>query len=163
MEEGDIVLIYLGFDNFASIKLIHGHVHQNRYGAIKHDRLIGAPYGVKVDCPKGWVYPLQPTPELWTLALPHRTQILYTPDISMVVLQLDLKPGSVVVEAGLCVCLCTCARMYRCVCGNMCTCCVSSVYMSVCASQFFVCKHIAPFLYANFCYPPPFLAIDVPL
>lgn len=49
---------------------------------------------------KGWVYLLHPTPELWTVNLLHRTQILYTTDISMVILQLALKPGSVVIESG---------------------------------------------------------------
>lgn len=50
---------------------------------------------------KGWVYLLHPTPELWTVNLPHRTQILYSTDISMVILQLALKPGSVVIESGM--------------------------------------------------------------
>lgn len=38
--------------------------------------------------------------ELWTLSLPHRTQILYMPDISLILLELDIKPGSIVIEAG---------------------------------------------------------------
>lgn len=49
---------------------------------------------------KGWAYALQPTPELWTITLPHRTQIVYTPDISMISFQLEVKPGSIVVESG---------------------------------------------------------------
>ena len=40
------------------------------------------------------------TPELWSLSLPHRTQIIYTPDSSLIVCQLDLQPGSLVAEAG---------------------------------------------------------------
>lgn len=54
----------------------------------------------KVELSRGWAYALQPTPELWTQTLPHRTQIIYTPDISMIVYQLDVKPGSIVVESG---------------------------------------------------------------
>ena len=49
---------------------------------------------------KNWVAVLHPTPELWTLALPHRTQILYAADISLVSLQLELRPGSIVLECG---------------------------------------------------------------
>lgn len=49
---------------------------------------------------RGWAYVLQPTPELWTLTLPHRTQIIYTPDISTIMLQLEIEPGKVVVESG---------------------------------------------------------------
>ena len=43
---------------------------------------------------------LLPTPELWTLSLPHRTQIVHTADISHVILRLNIVPGSVVVESG---------------------------------------------------------------
>lgn len=54
----------------------------------------------QVELSKGWAYVLQPTPELWTLTLPHRTQIIYTPDISMILMQLEVKPSSIVVESG---------------------------------------------------------------
>lgn len=49
---------------------------------------------------KGWAFVLQPNPELWSHTLPHRTQIIYTPDISMILYQLEIKPGSVVIESG---------------------------------------------------------------
>ena len=49
---------------------------------------------------KGWVVVLHPTPELWTLSLPHRTQILYSTDISLITMQLELRPGSTVCECG---------------------------------------------------------------
>lgn len=62
--------------------------------------MIGKEYGSKIVLSKGWAYVLQVNPELWTLTLPHRTQIIYTPDISMILFQLEIKPGSVVIEAG---------------------------------------------------------------
>lgn len=43
---------------------------------------------------------LRPSPELWTLALPHRTQILYTPDMSFIAAHLGITPGARVIEAG---------------------------------------------------------------
>lgn len=50
--------------------------------------------------PKNRLYLLRPTPELWTLTLGHRTQIIYTRDISVIVLKLDLRNGSLVCESG---------------------------------------------------------------
>jgi tRNA A58 N-methylase Trm61 len=49
---------------------------------------------------QGFMHVLQFTPERWTYALPHRTQILYFYDISTVVFQLNLRPGSKVIESG---------------------------------------------------------------
>ena len=39
-------------------------------------------------------------PELWTLVLNHRTQILYIADIATICCQLELRPGSTVLESG---------------------------------------------------------------
>jgi len=74
----------------------------NRFGVFNHTDLVGLPYGTKVSSRngRGFVYVLRPTPELWTLSLPHRTQILYIADIAFIVSCLNLRPGSSVIEAG---------------------------------------------------------------
>ena len=49
---------------------------------------------------RGYVHALRLTPELWTVNLLHRTQIIYAHDISLIVTMLELQPGKVVVESG---------------------------------------------------------------
>lgn len=98
-----------------------GAVSQVQGGAIKPDDLLGKQFGSKVNNQaifvsrdmllllvvqvytsngKQWVIILHPTTEWWTIALPHRTQILYSTDISIITLQLELRPGSIVCECG---------------------------------------------------------------
>ncbi|KAJ4306447.1 tRNA (adenine-N(1)-)-methyltransferase catalytic subunit trm61 [Collariella sp. IMI 366227] len=48
----------------------------------------------------GFVHVLPPTPEVWTSSLPHRTQVVYTPDYSYVLHRIRARPGSVLIEAG---------------------------------------------------------------
>jgi tRNA (adenine57-N1/adenine58-N1)-methyltransferase len=105
IDDGDTVMLYLGFDNMHTIVVKKNDTFQTRYGALRHADLIGVRYGSKVHCKKGYLYVLYPTAEFWTTSLPHRTQILYSTDISLITLQLDLKPGSVVVESGKLNCL----------------------------------------------------------
>ncbi|KAJ7991082.1 hypothetical protein DPEC_G00293550 [Dallia pectoralis] len=102
IQEGDVVIVFLGHDSMMQVKVEQGAQTQTRYGVIRHSKdLIGQRFGTKVTCSKGgWVYVLHPTPELWTLNLPHRTQILYTTDIANITMMLELKPGSVVCESG---------------------------------------------------------------
>uniref|UniRef100_A0A336LJD7 tRNA (adenine(58)-N(1))-methyltransferase n=1 Tax=Culicoides sonorensis TaxID=179676 RepID=A0A336LJD7_CULSO len=110
IDEGDTVILYLtvfsmhAIEAKAEIKNKLGemieYVFQTTYGALKVKDIIGMKYGTKVKLSRGWGYLLQPTPELWSITLPHRTQIIYTPDISMILFQLDIKPGSVVIESG---------------------------------------------------------------
>lgn len=48
----------------------------------------------------GFLHILAPTAELWTASLPHRTQVVYTPDSSFILHKLGVRPGSVLIEAG---------------------------------------------------------------
>jgi tRNA (adenine57-N1/adenine58-N1)-methyltransferase len=100
IEYGDTVILYLGYENMLQFIVEKGKTHQTKFGALKHDELIGVKFGSKISCSKGYAYILHPTPELWTVNLPHRTQIIYSTDISVIALQLELRPGSRVIEAG---------------------------------------------------------------
>ncbi len=110
IEEGDTAVLYINPSKMHAIqvksKIINRkneeieNVFQTQYGSLNIHSLIGKKYGSKVTLSRGWAYILHPTCELWTLTLPHRTQIIYTPDISMILFELELKPGSVVCEAG---------------------------------------------------------------
>ncbi|XP_053553385.1 tRNA (adenine(58)-N(1))-methyltransferase catalytic subunit TRMT61A [Bombina bombina] len=102
INDGDTAIVFLGHDSMFPITVQHGSQTQTKYGVIRHSTdLVGKKFGSKVTCSKGgWVYILHPTPELWTINLPHRTQILYSTDISIITMMLELKPGSVVCESG---------------------------------------------------------------
>jgi tRNA (adenine57-N1/adenine58-N1)-methyltransferase catalytic subunit len=76
--------------------------YSSRYGAFPHNTMIGKPFGAKLHARnnKGFLYLLRPTPSLWTLSLPHRTQILYLPDIAFIISKLGITPGARVIESG---------------------------------------------------------------
>lgn len=103
IQEGDLVIVYESFQSMKHIYVDPKAQFQNRYGCFNQKDWIGKPFGSKVlsKAPgQGWVHLLAPNPELWTITLKHRTQILYVGDISLVVAHLQLKPGCVVLESG---------------------------------------------------------------
>lgn len=110
IEEGDVVILYLKPNSMHSLEVkakipnkkgeVVDNVFQTVYGALRVHSLVGQKYGSKVELSRGWAYVLQPTPELWTLTLPHRTQIIYSPDISLIIHLMELRPGSAVIETG---------------------------------------------------------------
>jgi tRNA (adenine57-N1/adenine58-N1)-methyltransferase len=55
---------------------------------------------IVVTASSGFVHVLPPTPENWTSSLPHRTQVVYTPDYSYILHRLRARPGSSIIEAG---------------------------------------------------------------
>ena len=101
VKDDDTAIIYLNHNLLYPVKITKSLTYNMKYGNLKYSDVIGKKYGSKIKCSRGTVYILQGSPELWTVSLPHRTQILYTPDISFISLNLELKPGSVVLESGL--------------------------------------------------------------
>jgi tRNA (adenine57-N1/adenine58-N1)-methyltransferase len=110
VEKNDTVILYLSVNTIYALEVVdkipnkHGNMVENKfqtiYGVLTVMDLVGKRYGSRITLPRGWCYLLHPTCELWTKTVVHRTQIIYTPDISMIIFGLDLKPGSKVVEAG---------------------------------------------------------------
>lgn len=100
INSGDLVILHLGKQDMLKLKVENGNSHQTIRGCVRHKDIIGKEFGSKVKCANGYIYALKPTPELWTVNLSHRTQILYSTDISVITMQLDLKPGTIVVESG---------------------------------------------------------------
>ncbi|KAL2401426.1 tRNA (adenine(58)-N(1))-methyltransferase catalytic subunit trm61 [Exophiala dermatitidis] len=107
-----------------------GKVTNTRFGSFPHSTMIGVPWGSQIRASKvdtgsrgrgvnpkkrkageetpppieaaesGFVHILPPTPENWTTSLPHRTQVVYTPDYSYVLNRIRARPGSRLIEAG---------------------------------------------------------------
>ena len=102
IKEGDIVIAYSNPMLIKAIKVKDGDTFGNKFGTFHHSELLGKKFGSKIESKskKSFFFALYPTPELWTRAVPHRTQILYQADISLIAMMLELKPGVVMVEAG---------------------------------------------------------------
>ncbi|KAA8491959.1 tRNA (adenine(58)-N(1))-methyltransferase catalytic subunit TRMT61A [Porphyridium purpureum] len=105
--EGDVVIVGEKYPNISHEVVRAGHELQNRYGRFRLGSLIGKPVGRRwksefEKAGKGacFVNVLAPTPELWTVALQHRTQVVYSHDIALITAHLELNAGSVVLEAG---------------------------------------------------------------
>jgi tRNA (adenine57-N1/adenine58-N1)-methyltransferase len=106
IKEGDALILYFSITNLLLIPSIKpdGTTH-NGSGFFHHADIIGKPFGSKIHPRQGSenprpLYALRVTPELFTLSIPHRTQIIYHADISAILMGLNVLPGSVVIEAG---------------------------------------------------------------
>lgn len=52
-------------------------------------------YGSRISATAGYIYALRPSADLWTRTLLRQTQILYSPDCSLILTLLDVRPGAV--------------------------------------------------------------------
>lgn len=102
IEFGSFAIAYSSPKEMKGIVVTDGEIVRNRHGAFAHSDMVGKAFGKKIasQSGQGFIYVLHPTPELWTLVLPHRTQILYQPDIAFITAMLELEPGVNMIEAG---------------------------------------------------------------
>jgi tRNA (adenine57-N1/adenine58-N1)-methyltransferase len=101
IQQGDFVILYASPMDMKLVQ-IGDQEFRNRHGVFQLQDCVGKEFGTKLASKdkSGFLYCLYPTPELWTLSLPHRTQILYHADISFVTMMLELRPGVNMIEAG---------------------------------------------------------------
>ncbi|MEW5317511.1 MAG: hypothetical protein WDW38_008800 [Sanguina aurantia] len=113
MQVGDLIIVYESFQSLKPVILTANGRLDNRFGSFLHKEWVGKPFGTKAFAApakgggyghnsqsSGWVHLLAPTPELWSLSVRHRTQILYVADISLICFNLELSPGGIVLESG---------------------------------------------------------------
>eukprot|EP01038_Epipyxis_sp_PR26KG_P005018 gene5018-7005_t len=102
MRDGDLVIVYERHDSLSHTTLKGGMILDNKFGSFHHDDMIGKFFGTRISSrtSNGWIYLLEPSPELWSNALNTRTQIVNELDSSFVIFNLDIHPGSIVVESG---------------------------------------------------------------
>jgi tRNA (adenine57-N1/adenine58-N1)-methyltransferase len=58
IQENSKVILYLGYNNLHVIKVKVNEVYQTKFGALKHNDLIGKEFGSKIICTKGYVHAL---------------------------------------------------------------------------------------------------------
>ena len=100
-QAGDLVqLVGLRHKSFI-FPLIPGGDFQTHRGVLKHDDLIGLPWGTQVFSHLGAAFfLLQPAIADLLLDLKRNTQILYPKDTGFILLTMGIGPGQKVIEAG---------------------------------------------------------------
>ncbi len=99
---GDLVIIYENGDSVKYFTLEKGKKIQNKYGTFSHDDIYGKNYGCKIynkDNTK-YISILSFVPNIWERCINKMTQILFNPDISLIMILLNLSQSSIIYESG---------------------------------------------------------------
>ena len=100
---GDLVIIYETGDSIKYFTLEKGKRFQNKYGVFLHDDIYGKNYGSKIyDNKEGkkYISILSFVPNIWERCLNKMTQILFNPDISLIMTLLNISQSSIIYESG---------------------------------------------------------------
>jgi tRNA (adenine57-N1/adenine58-N1)-methyltransferase len=99
---GDLVILYESRDSIKFVILEKGKFHANHIGHYKHEDMVNKSFGeriynVKKD--KYFVIVLFMS-NLWERCMTRMTQILFTPDISLIISLLNINKNSIIYESG---------------------------------------------------------------
>ena len=100
---GDLVIIYETGDSIKYFTLEKGKKFQNKYGVFLHDDIYGKNYGSKIyDNKEGkkYISVLSFVPNIWERCINKMTQILFNPDISLIMILLNISQSSIIYESG---------------------------------------------------------------
>eukprot|EP00923_Selenidium_pygospionis_P039705 GHVN01068932.1.p1 GENE.GHVN01068932.1~~GHVN01068932.1.p1 ORF type:complete len:364 (+),score=38.69 GHVN01068932.1:223-1314(+) len=102
VQVGDRVILFGNANEVSCVLVEKAKITNTRIGNFNHQDIINLPWGDRVRDRKTnkWVAVLRPTPELHTLSVSKRTQILYHADIATVISMLKCVPGMTLVESG---------------------------------------------------------------
>ena len=100
---GDLVIIYETGDSIKYFTLEKGKRFQNKFGIFLHDDIYGKNYGSKIyDTKEGkkYISVLSFVPNIWERCINKMTQILFNPDISLIMILLNISQSSIIYESG---------------------------------------------------------------
>ncbi len=98
---GDLIELASNQVKYFIFELKEGEEFHTHRGIVKHDDMIGKPYGSVIDSQKGGhFYLFKPGITELVQSTKRNTQIMYPKDIGYILLRLDIHPGSTVIEAG---------------------------------------------------------------
>lgn len=99
--EGDLIELASTSAKYFLFELKSGEQFHTHRGIVKHDELIGKEYGSIIKSHKGSdFYLLEPGISELIATTRRSTQIMYAKDIGYILLRLNIKPGSTIIEAG---------------------------------------------------------------
>lgn len=101
VQAGDLVQLHGSTHKSHLLVVNAGEVLQTHRGVIRHDDIIGQPWGIRLESHTGNpFFVLQPGITDLVQSIKRSTQIMYPKDIGYVVLRLGVGPGSRVLECG---------------------------------------------------------------
>jgi len=100
-QEGALVLLISQKGKRFILRISPGKRFETQFGFIKHEDLIGKPFGTEVQTHLGHKFLLlEPSTFDLIQSIPRITQIIYPKDAGYIIIKLNLQPGKRVVEAG---------------------------------------------------------------